>query len=75
MRIIAYWILLCSIQLRGKSTAKVDSHRDANNPDRLGGITYARVKDGFEIPRPVMKEDIQQGKLKEELLKPKVEGQ
>lgn len=42
---------------------------------RLGGITYGRLKDGFEIPRPVMKQEIEQGKLKEESLKPKVEGQ
>ena len=42
---------------------------------RLGGITYARVNDGFEIPRPVMKQEIEQGKLSEDLLKPKVDGQ
>ena len=42
---------------------------------RLGGITYARVVDGFERPRPVKKEEIEQGKLDESLLKPKVDGQ
>lgn len=42
---------------------------------RLGGITYARVLDGFEIPRPVMKEEIKQGKLDEKALKPKIDGQ
>lgn len=42
---------------------------------RLGGITYARVQEGFEIPRPVMKEEIKDGKLDEGILKPKVEGQ
>lgn len=42
---------------------------------RLGGITYARVVDGFEIPRPVMKTEIKDGKLDESLLVAKVEGQ
>lgn len=42
---------------------------------RLGGISYARVTDGFEIPRPVMKEEISKGRLSEDLLQPKVEGQ
>lgn len=42
---------------------------------RLGGITYARVQEGFEIPRPVMKEEIKDGKLNEGILKPKIEGQ
>ena len=42
---------------------------------RLGGITYSRVLDGFEIPRPVLKVEEEQGKLKKEDLKPKVDGQ
>lgn len=42
---------------------------------RLGGITYARVNDGFEIPRPVAKEEIKEGKLDESSLKSKVSGQ
>lgn len=42
---------------------------------RLGGITYARVVDGFEIPRPVMKTEIKDGKLDESILASKVEGQ
>lgn len=42
---------------------------------RLGGITYTRILDGFEIPRPVMKQEIKDGKLKEDSLKPKVNGQ
>lgn len=42
---------------------------------RLGGITYARVTDGFEIPRPVAREEVKDGKLDEKTLKPKVEGQ
>lgn len=41
---------------------------------RLGGITYARVTDGFEILRPVLKRELEEGKLGEELLKPKVDG-
>lgn len=42
---------------------------------RLGGITYARTLDGFEIPRPVMEQEIKNGKLDEGLVKPKVDGQ
>lgn len=42
---------------------------------RLGGITYARVTDGFEFPRPVLKEEVQQGKLDRGIVKAKVEGQ
>ncbi|KAH0847721.1 hypothetical protein AYO21_07708 [Fonsecaea monophora] len=42
---------------------------------RLGGITYARVLDGFELPRPVLKDEKEQGKLAEELVKEKVDGQ
>lgn len=42
---------------------------------RLGGITYARVTNGFEIPRPVMKAEIQKGKLPEDMVKPKIDGQ
>jgi flavin reductase (DIM6/NTAB) family NADH-FMN oxidoreductase RutF len=42
---------------------------------RLGGISYARVTDGFEIPRPVLKEEVKKGKLDEGIVKPKVDGQ
>lgn len=42
---------------------------------RLGGIGYARVVEGFEIPRPVLKQEVQKGVLKEEELREKVEGQ
>jgi flavin reductase (DIM6/NTAB) family NADH-FMN oxidoreductase RutF len=42
---------------------------------RLGGITYGRVVDGIEIPRPVFKQETEKGKLPERLLQPKVEGQ
>ncbi|KAI1608524.1 hypothetical protein EDD36DRAFT_469409 [Exophiala viscosa] len=42
---------------------------------RLGGITYARVTEGFEIPRPVLKQEKEQGKISDELIKPKVDGQ
>jgi flavin reductase (DIM6/NTAB) family NADH-FMN oxidoreductase RutF len=42
---------------------------------RLGGITYARVTDGFEVPRPVLKEEQKQGKIGDELLQPKTAGQ
>ena len=39
---------------------------------RLGGITYARVTNGFEITRPIMKVEKEQGKITEDMLKPKV---
>lgn len=44
---------------------------------RLGGITYARTLNGFEIPRPVLKKEKENGKIDEsgELLRPKVDGQ
>jgi flavin reductase (DIM6/NTAB) family NADH-FMN oxidoreductase RutF len=42
---------------------------------RLGGITYARVTDGFELLRPVLKREQEDGRIKDELLKPKVDGQ
>ena len=42
---------------------------------RLGGIMYGRTVDGFEIPRPVFKQEKEQGKVKDELIQPKVEGQ
>ena len=42
---------------------------------RLGGITYSRIIDGFEIPRPVLKDEQEKGKIDDELLKAKVEGQ
>src|SRR5271170_2009094 len=42
---------------------------------RLGGITYGRVVDGIEIPRPVFKQETENGKIPEQLLQPKVEGQ
>lgn len=42
---------------------------------RLGGITYARVVDGFEIPRPVMKQEIDAGKLDEKLVQHKTSAQ
>ncbi len=42
---------------------------------RLGGISYARVVDGFEIVRPVLKQEVEKGKLDERSIKEKVEGQ
>lgn len=42
---------------------------------RLGGITYARVTDGFEFPRPVLNEEVEQGKLDRSTVKAKVDGQ
>ncbi|KIW40715.1 uncharacterized protein PV06_07892 [Exophiala oligosperma] len=42
---------------------------------RLGGITYARVLDGFEIPRPILKDEQDQGKIVDGMVKPKVDGQ
>lgn len=42
---------------------------------RLGGISYARITEGFEIPRPVLKEAVKSGALDEEQIKAKVDGQ
>lgn len=42
---------------------------------RLGGIGYVRLTEGFEIAKPVMKNEIAQGRIKEEVAKPKVDGQ
>ena len=42
---------------------------------RLGGITYCRIVDGFEIPRPVLKDEKAKGKIPDGLLKEKVDGQ
>jgi len=41
---------------------------------RLGGITYARVTDGLELPRPDYDESVKKAG-KENLAQPKVEGQ
>jgi len=41
---------------------------------RLGGITYARVTEGLELPRPDYEESVKKAG-KEDLAKPKVEGQ
>lgn len=41
---------------------------------RLGGITYGRVTEGFEIPRPDYKESTQPEEV-QKLLQPKVAGQ
>jgi hypothetical protein len=42
---------------------------------RLGGITYARVTEGLEIPRPDYKELVEQNENLKKLIKPKVDGQ
>ncbi len=42
---------------------------------RLGGITYTRVVDGFELPRALLKDEKEKGKIGAELLREKVEGQ
>jgi flavin reductase (DIM6/NTAB) family NADH-FMN oxidoreductase RutF len=59
----------------------IDETKSLIDPDilrpvaRLGGITYARTLDGFEIPRPVLKKEQEAGKLGDELVMDKVEGQ
>lgn len=40
---------------------------------RLGGISYARVLDGYEMLRPVMRKEVEKGNIDEGLLKAKVE--
>lgn len=42
---------------------------------RLGGISYGRTIDGLEIPRPVMAQEKEAGKVDAGHLKAKVEGQ
>ncbi|EXJ61633.1 hypothetical protein A1O7_02062 [Cladophialophora yegresii CBS 114405] len=42
---------------------------------RLGGITYSRVVDGFEITRPVLEDEKKAGKIGDDLLKQKADGQ
>jgi hypothetical protein len=41
---------------------------------RLGGITYGRVTQGFEIPRPQYEEVVKDPET-EKLAKPKADGQ
>ena len=59
----------------------INEDRNLLDPDimrpvsRLGGITYARVVDGLEIPRPVLEEEQKEGKIPDDMLKPKVHGQ
>ncbi|KAG9239208.1 flavoprotein-like protein oxygenase [Amylocarpus encephaloides] len=42
---------------------------------RLGGITYGRTTEGFEIPRPDWKESVENNDEAQKLVKPKVDGQ
>jgi hypothetical protein len=43
---------------------------------RLGGITYGRMVEAIEIPRPDYKEQMEkEGDRGKELAKPKVDGQ
>ena len=59
----------------------IDADRSLVDPkvlkamSRLGGISYGRVVDGLEIPRPVFKKEREDGRIPDELLKPKVDGQ
>lgn len=42
---------------------------------RMGGITYGRVVEGLEIPRPDWKESVENNDEAKKLVKPKVDGQ
>ena len=42
---------------------------------RLGGITYGRLTEGLELPRPDYVETILKNEEAKELIKPKVGGQ
>jgi flavin reductase (DIM6/NTAB) family NADH-FMN oxidoreductase RutF len=42
---------------------------------RLGGITYGRIVDGFEIPRAVLSQEKEKGKIGDDLFQAKVQGQ
>ena len=59
----------------------IDETRSVIDPNvlrpmsRLGGISYGRTVEGLEIPRPVMAQEKEAGKVDESLMKPKVDGQ
>ncbi|RDW83355.1 FMN-binding split barrel [Coleophoma crateriformis] len=42
---------------------------------RLGGITYGRTRETFELPRPDYRETVESSEEAKKLIKPKVEGQ
>jgi hypothetical protein len=42
---------------------------------RLGGITYSRVIEGMEIPRPDYDQTVENNEEVKKLVKPKVDGQ
>ena len=42
---------------------------------RLGGITYGRVTEGIEIPRPDYDESVGKNEEAKKLVKPKADGQ
>lgn len=42
---------------------------------RLGGITYSRTTEGFELARPILQKERKEGKIGEDLLQHKVDGQ
>jgi flavin reductase (DIM6/NTAB) family NADH-FMN oxidoreductase RutF len=42
---------------------------------RMGGISYSRTLDGLEIPRPVLSEEREAGKVDDSLMRSKVDGQ
>lgn len=42
---------------------------------RLGGITYGRVNEGMEIPRPDWEETVVKVDEAKNMVKPKVDGQ
>jgi hypothetical protein len=41
----------------------------------MGGITYGRVTEGVEIPRPDYTESVERNEEAKKLVKPKVDGQ
>jgi hypothetical protein len=41
----------------------------------MGGITYGRVTEGIEIPRPDYGESVEKNEEAKKLVKPKVDGQ
>ncbi len=42
---------------------------------RLGGITYGRVTEGMEIPRPDYQESVAHNEEAKKFVKPTIEGQ
>lgn len=63
---------MCLLVLFGEMLSNANMTQILRPMARLGGITYGRVTEGIELPRPEWKE---QKEHAEGLIKPKAEGQ